>query len=79
MSKNNTGNIMGKADLPLCEKEKKDTDLTVIVTAEVMRGSRKFCQRGSNSDFFCFLVDEELEDPNTTKNRPSSARQRNAI
>ena len=26
-----------------------------------------------------FLVDEELEDPNTTINGPSSARQRNAI
>ena len=26
-----------------------------------------------------FLVDEGIEDPNTTKNGPSSARQRNAI
>ena len=29
-----------------------------------MRGSRKFCQRGSNSDF---LVDEGREDPNSAK------------
>ena len=35
----------------------------------VMRGSRKFCQRGSNFDLFLYifcLVDEEREDPNTT-------------
>ena len=31
---------------------------------------------GSNSNNF--LVDEEIDDPNTTKSRPSSARQRNA-
>ena len=43
-----------------------------------MRGSRKFCQRGSNFDNV-FLVDERWEDPNTTISRPSSARQRNAI
>ena len=43
-----------------------------------MRGSRKFCQRGSEVDNF-FLVDEGIEDPNTTINGPSSARQRNAI
>ena len=38
-----------------------------------MRGSRKFCQRESNSDvvflflflFFCFFSDEGREDPNT--------------
>ena len=29
--------------------------------------------------FFVFLVDEGKEDPNTTTNEPSSARQRNAI
>ena len=48
-----------------------------------MRGSRKFCQRGSNFDnsfFVCFfLVDEGKEDPNTTISGPSWARQRNAI
>ena len=48
-----------------------------------MRGSRKFCQRGSNSTltrFFKFyLVDEGKEDPNTTKGVPSSALQGNAI
>ena len=38
-----------------------------------MRGSREFCQRGSNFDvffffffFFFFLVDEGRKDPNTT-------------
>ena len=46
-----------------------------------MRGSRKFFQRGSNSDnvFFRFLVAEGKEDPNTTKSGPSSARQRSGI
>ena len=49
-----------------------------------MRGSRKFCQRGSKFDnifllFLFFLVDEGIEDPNTAINGPSSARQRNAI
>ena len=38
-----------------------------------MRGSRKFCQRGSNSDVFVcvFIVDEGREDPNTTISWPS--------
>ena len=40
----------------------------------IMRGSRKFCQRGSNLDNF-FLDDEGREGPNTTLSRPSSARQ----
>ena len=45
-----------------------------------MRGSRKFCQRVSNfGDVFFLLVDEGIEDPNTAKNGPSSARQRNAV
>ena len=50
-----------------------------------MRGSRKFCQRGSNFEnvffLFCFsfLVDKGREDPNTTISVPSSAHQRNAI
>ena len=46
-----------------------------------MRGSRKFCQRGSKFDdfFIFFLVDEGIEDPNTAINRLSSARQRIAI
>ena len=46
------------------------------------RGSRKFCQRGSKFDyvfFLLFLVVEGFEDPNITKNGPSSARQRNVI
>ena len=51
-----------------------------------MRGSRKFCQRGSKFDyvfflflFFVFLVVEGIEDPNTAINGPSSTRQLNAI
>ena len=46
-----------------------------------MRGSRKFCQRGSKFDNIplFILVDEGIEDPNTAINLPSSARQRNAI
>ena len=55
-----------------------------------MRGSRKFCQRGSKFDkvflfffsfffFSFFFVVEGFEDPNITKNGPSSAGQRNAI
>ena len=45
-----------------------------------MRGSKKFCQRGSNCDnvfflFVCFLVDEGRIDPNTTISGPTSARQ----
>ena len=44
-----------------------------------MRGSRKFCQRGPEVDnffiyffyFIFFLVDEGIEDPNTTINGPS--------
>ena len=48
-----------------------------------MRGSRKFCQRGSKFDnvFYSisFYVDEGREDPNTTISGPSSACQRNAI
>ena len=31
-----------------------------------MRGPRKFCQRGSKLDKVFFLVDEGIEDPNTT-------------
>ena len=46
-----------------------------------MRGSRKFCQNGSNSDVFfvCFFSDEGTEDQNTTKSGPLSAGQQNAI
>ena len=59
-----------------------------------MRGSRKFCQRGSKFDnvfflflffFIFFLVDEGIEDPTSTingpssVNEPSSTRQGNAI
>ena len=54
----------------------------------IMRGSSKFCQRGSNSDnvfffFFFFFVggggEEGREDPNSTESGPSLARQRNDI
>ena len=51
------------------------------MTTVNMPGSRKFCQRVYNFDvFFCFvfLVDEERDNPNTAKRRPSLARQRNA-
>ena len=45
-----------------------------------MRGSRKICQRGSDSDvFFLLFFYEGREGPNSTKRGPSSARQRNAI
>ena len=47
-----------------------------------MRGSRMFYQRGPNLItifFFFFFFDKGIEDPNTTINGPSSARQRNAI
>ena len=40
-----------------------------------MRGSRNFCQRGSNSDNVCLLFcyfDEGREDTNNTKRGPSS-------
>ena len=44
-----------------------------------MRGSRKFCQRGSNSGNI-FLFDEgRTEDLYNTKCMPSSAHQRNTI
>ena len=42
-----------------------------------MRGSRKFCQRGSNFDnvFFCFrfYFDEGRKDPNNAFYGPSTA------
>ena len=44
-----------------------------------MRGSRKFSQRGSNFDNVFALVDVRREDPSTTINGPSSARQQNTI
>ena len=42
-----------------------------------MRGSRKFCQMGSNFDNVFYDVGRE--DPNSTISGPSLARQRNAI
>ena len=51
----------------------------------VMGISRMFCQRGSKFDngflllFFFYLVDEGIEDQNTSINGPSSARQRSVI
>ena len=44
---------------------------------DVMRGSRKFCQRGSNTDNV--FLRECREDRNATKSGPSSARQQNAF
>ena len=47
-----------------------------------MRGSRNFCQSGSNFDtvFLCVLVDERRDDQNTrTKSGLSLARQQNTI
>ena len=44
-----------------------------------MRGSRKFCQRGSNFDNVFLKVDEGREDPSPTLSGPSSARQRTGI
>ena len=43
-----------------------------------MRGSRKFCERGSNFDSD-FLVDEGREDPNTAISWSTWARQRNVM
>ena len=46
----------------------------MLATFVLMRGSRKFCQRESNSDnvFFYFFY-EGSQDPNSTKRGPSSA------
>ena len=45
-----------------------------------MRGSRKLCHRGSNSNSNNgLLADEGREDANTTENGPSLASQRSAI
>ena len=47
----------------------------IKILEHYMRGSRKFCQKGSNFDVFYFLVDEGRDDPNTTKSgnrRPAS-------
>ena len=46
----------------------------IMYTSDI-RGSRKFCQRGSNSDNFC-LVNKWREDPNTTISGSSWARRR---
>ena len=44
----------------------------------IMRGSRKFCERGVQLRLY-FLVDEGRKDPNTTISGPSLARQQNVI
>ena len=44
-----------------------------------MRGSRKFCQRGSNFDNVFFYLFRGEIDANTIISGPSSARKRNAI
>ena len=57
-------------------------DICAPVVLNFMRGSRKFCQRGSKIDkifILFYLVDEGIEVPNITINGPSSTRQRNAI
>ena len=51
--------------------------LTCFLIGESMHGSRTFCQRGSNFDNV-LLCDEGREDPNTTINGSSLARQQNA-
>ena len=44
-----------------------------------MRGSRKFCQRGSNFDSDFFKFEDERKDPNSTFRGPSLFHQQNAI
>ena len=44
-----------------------------------MRISRMFCQRGSKFDNVYYLVDDQIDVPNTTINGPSSTCQQNAI
>ena len=51
----------------------------IIVLPDSMRGSRKFCLRGSNFDNVFSTVDEWGEDPNNTISGPSSTHQRNTI
>ena len=53
-------------------------DCLPVLSIVYMRGSRKFCQRGSKFDNFFFSW-WGIEDPNTAVNGQSSARQRNAI
>ena len=50
----------------------------LILYTPVTRGSRNFCQRGSNFDKV-FLVDERRDDQYTTKSGPLLVRQRSAI
>ena len=64
------------------KKGQREAGKSQMRCQKLMRGSRKFCQRGSNSDvvfFVFFLADEGREDPNSTKNGPSSAHQQIAI
>ena len=49
--------------------------LNWVQTVCHMRGSRKFCQRGSSDNVFL----NSREDPNTTISEPTSIRKRNAI
>ena len=46
---------------------------------EYMRGSRKFCQRGSKLDNVFFFVDEGRVDPSNIISGPSTACQKDAI
>ena len=58
-------------------QRRKDVGGVAVVTHR-LHGSRKFCQRGSNSD--SFSVDKGVtEDPYDTKSGPSSPHQRNAF
>ena len=48
-----------------------------FVQMKLIRRSRKFCRGWGGVKFDnVFLLDEGIEDPNTTKKMPSSARQR---
>ena len=54
-------------------------DYPKLIISNHMRGSRKFCQRGSNFDNVFFQFDEGRKDTNTTISGPSTARQRMAF
>ena len=71
-------NCYHNLDIPVSDALKYITgDLSQI--SVTLPGSRKFCQRESNSTLTIFLVDEGKEDTNTSQNGTSSAYQRNAI
>ena len=56
-----------RALLKKSNQSKNETSATSRCCMAIMRGSRKFCQRGSNFDnVVLFCVDEGREDPSTT-------------